>query len=205
MKWFWWVGSIIIVIVLIFSISKLFSGTPTAVQTISDPSTLPGLETGTVPWAPEIDHLAARLKAIGLPALPQEGTAMHIHQHLDIFIHGATVPVPADIGINANAGFISPIHTHDGTGIMHVESPTVTTYTLGQFFDIWGVKFTAQCIGGYCNNSTNNLKVYVNGSLYAGDPRQIVLQNHEEIAIVYGTAKEMPNPVPGTYAFPAGY
>jgi hypothetical protein len=46
----------------------------------------------------------------------------------------------------------SPIHTHDTSGIVHIESPTVRPFTLGQFFDVWGVRFTSDCIGGDCNS-----------------------------------------------------
>ncbi len=202
-QWIWWLSGIL-VLILLFAWSKSFSANSKPVLTIADPTTLPGMQVGDAPWVPEVSNLFTRLKDIGLPALPQEGTAMHIHQHLDIFIHGNAVPVPAGIGINAAAGFIAPLHTHDGTGIIHVESPTVQTFTLGQFFDIWGVKFTAQCIGGYCTDATSTLKVYVNGTLYQGDPRQLALAEHQEIAVVYGTAQEQLSSLP-TFIFPAGY
>lgn len=171
---------------------------------IAEPGTLPGIQTDDAPWGAEIPNLPARLKAIGLPALSAEGTTLHIHQHLDIFIDGKTTPVPANIGINQVAGFISDIHVHDGTGVIHVESPTVQTFTLGQFFDIWGVKFTKDAIGGYVVSGEKTLKVYSNGTLYQGDPRELQLQAHQEIVIVYGTDAETPQSIPSSYAFPAG-
>lgn len=33
---------------------------------------------------------------------------------------------------------MSPLHTHDTSGTIHVESNSYRTYTLGQFLDIWG-------------------------------------------------------------------
>src|SRR5215210_3395167 len=45
---------------------------------------LPGGQTGPPPWTNGATGLAERLRAIGLPALPEEGTALHIHQHLDV-------------------------------------------------------------------------------------------------------------------------
>ncbi len=113
-------------------------------------------------------------------------------------------PYPIGIGINEAGGFISPIHTHDDTAIIHVESPTMQTFTLGQFFDIWGVRFTDQCIGGYCSQGDKTLKVFVNGNLFNGNPRQIELQQHQEIVVTYGTSKDLANPIPSTYVFPAG-
>jgi hypothetical protein len=165
-----------------------------------DPTTLPGIQTGNAPWTPATDTLKARLAAIGLPSLTAEGQALHIHQHIDIFVNGQVVTVPADIGIGPD--FLSPIHTHDSTGIIHVESPTIRTYRLGQFFDEWGVRFTPDCIGGYCASGSTTSKVYVDGKLTTGaDPRNLKLFAHEEIAIVYGTP---PATIPASYTFPAG-
>jgi hypothetical protein len=113
--------------------------------------------------------------------------------------------VPGQIGINERAGWLSAIHTHDSTGIIHVESHIKAAYTLGQFFDIWGVAFTQKCIAGYCADDTHTLAVYVNGQLYTGDPRQKVLGEKEEITVVYGTAAETPTHIPSAFTFPEGY
>jgi hypothetical protein len=126
-------------------------------------TTLPGLQTGPPPWGANTADLAARLRAIGLPPLaPMEGTAVHIHQHLDLFVDGRPVTVPALIGIDPSVGF-APLHTHDASGVIHVESPTVRSYTLGQFFAVWGVRFTPSCLGGDCAGGGRQLKVWVNG------------------------------------------
>jgi len=199
---FWITGVIIIVVGLFIWVSSIPKPTP---KIINNPQSLAGIQTGDVPWIPELDHLRERLNAIGLPALSAEGTVLHIHQHLDIFINGKPVAVPASIGINSLAGFISSIHVHDNSGIIHVESPTVQTFTLGQFFDIWGVQFTATSIGGYSNTADKILKVFVNGTQYSGDPRKLALDAHQEIVITYGTNQELPNPIPSTYSFPPGY
>jgi hypothetical protein len=169
-----------------------------------NPETLPGIQTGESPWKSELNYLRDRLKMIGLPALLQEGTAMHMHQHLDIFIHGHPVPVPPMIGVSVVERYISPIHTHDGSGEIHIEAPTVQTYTLGQFFDIWGVRLTSKCIGSYCEDSQNGIKVFVNGKPAAGDPRALELEDHIEIVVAYGTAAELPNPIPSEHLFSAG-
>ncbi len=180
------------------------SPTPAVADNIN-PDSLSGIQTNAAPWPPETDHLKDRLQAIHLPALSQEGTALHTHEHLDIFIHRQHTPVPSGIGINKTAGFISPIHTHDATGIIHVESPTIRDYTLGQFFDIWGVRLTAACIGGYCTDSANTLLVFVDGQFYSQNPRDLVLKAHQEIVISFGTAKELPLPIPNDYSFPPDY
>ncbi len=165
-------------------------------------ASLSSLSTGPAPWQPEYNHLPNRLKSIGLSLLGAEGTAQHIHAHLDIFINGERVIVPAEIGIPPSGG-ITPVHTHDASGIIHIESPDpYAVYSLGQFFDIWGVKFTNNSIGSYIDNNTDRLNVYSDGKKVA-NPVNLALKAHEEIAITYGTSKQY-SAIPKSYKFPAG-
>jgi hypothetical protein len=165
---------------------------------------LPGLQTGPAPWSANTADLAARLQAIGLPPLsPFEGTAVHIHQHLDLYVDGRRVQVPALIGIDPAVGY-APLHVHDTSGVIHVESPTVRTYTLGQFFAVWGVRFTPTCLGGYCAGGDRRLRVYVNGAAVGGDPTALTLEPHQEIVVAFGTPAQLPSPIPSSYAFAPG-
>jgi hypothetical protein len=197
-----YVVGFVIVLGVLFSWNRIFPSKGPA--PIADPGSLASIQTTDAPWPPELAHLAQRLRAIGLQPLSSEGAAMHIHQHLDIFIDGKPVPVSANVGINQAGGFISDIHVHDNTGVIHVEAAKVQTFTLGQFFDIWGVKFTQDSIGGYTATGGKTLKIYSNGTLYQGDPRALTLQAHQEIAVVYGTDKDAPQSIPSSYAFPPG-
>ncbi len=169
----------------------------------ADAPALPGMQITEAPWVPQLSHLEERLQMIGLPAMRREGTTLHTHQHLDLFIHGKTIPVPPQIGINMVSGFISPVHTHDGTGAIHIESAVVNRYTLGQFFDIWGVRLTPTCIGSYCNAGQKALQVFVNGAAVNSNPREIELVDNQEIVITYGTAKELPKPMPSAFKAPS--
>ncbi len=196
------VGGFVVATGILLFWNHLFPGKPAAL--ITDPNNLPGIETGDVPWIPEMQNLRVRLTDIGLPALSSEGSVLHIHQHLDLSINGVPVTVPADIGDAQAYGFIAPVHTHDTSGIIHVESNTVRDFTLGQFFEIWGVRFTASCIGGYCADAGHTLTVYADGAPVPGDPRDLVLKAHEEIAVVYGAASSTPT-VPSAYSFAPGY
>ena len=174
-----------------------------ASQIGANPDALPGIQTGPMPWLAEIEQLSQRLQAIGFPALSAEGNALHIHQHLDVIINGTHAVIPAGIGINDAARFISPVHTHDETGVIHVESNEIRDFTLGQFFDVWGVRFTKECVGGYCNSGKNALKVFSNGKPVTGDPRGLVLKSHQEIALIYGPANAARS-VPSSYRFGPG-
>jgi len=165
---------------------------------------LPGILKTTPPWpANNGKELQLRLRAIGLDPLREEGQVVHIHQHLDLYARGDHLTVPAQLGIDAGGGFISDLHTHDTTGIMHVESPTQRTFTLGQFFAVWGVPLSASCIGGLCKTGDKQLRTWVNGTPVTADPTRIVLDEHQEIVLAYGTPAQMPKPVPASYDFAA--
>jgi hypothetical protein len=86
------------------------------------------------------------------PCLPTEGDAQHIHPYLRIVINGQPVTVPAFIGIRALPGggaCLEPVHTHDASGIVHIESPSPTqTYTLVDFFAIWRATYQTVDIQG---------------------------------------------------------
>lgn len=161
---------------------------------------LTGVQRTRVPWSLDLDRLPGRLQAMGLDALSAEGTAEHIHQHLDIYVNGRHVAVPAGIGI-APGSFISPIHVHDSSGVIHVESPTLRTFTLGEFFGVWGVYFTPRCIGGYCAHGAEQLRLYANGHVESGDISRLPLTSHEELAVVFGAP---PARIPSSYSFPGG-
>jgi hypothetical protein len=163
----------------------------------AQPANLVGLQTGPAPWNPGLDTLPDRLDAVGVNDLTAEGEVLHIHQHLDIFVNGKRMPVPANIGIYDNE-FLTELHTHDPSGIMHLESPVAEHFTLGQFFGVWGVRLNADCVGGYCRQVTP-WTVYVNGQPYSGDPATLDLKSHQEIAFVIGTP---PKQIPRSYKFP---
>jgi hypothetical protein len=162
------------------------------------PASLPGTLTSDAPWPANASQSAARADALGLPA---EGTTMHEHANVQIFVNGRQEPVPTDIGINVDAGTIQSIHTHDDTGAVHLESSQARTFTLGEFFGVWGVRLTSSCVGGYCNDGQNQLRVYVDGEQQTGDPRDITLDDQRVIVVTYGTERQLPDPIPSTFDF----
>jgi len=164
---------------------------PTTTPPVVTVRALQGLETGPPPWRAEIGGLRARLDAIGVPA--RAGTALHTHQHLDVFVNGKRVIVPAGIGIGD--GLIAPLHTHDASGVIHVESTTVRSYSLAEFFAVWGVRLTKTCLAADCGEG--KLHFFVDGKP-AADPDRIVLTHHQEIAVAFGPP---PKPVPSSYGF----
>lgn len=165
---------------------------------------LPGALKRAPPWPANNDaSLQLRLREIGLEPLREEGQVVHIHQHLDIYVNGEKVTVPAQIGIDADGGFLSDLHTHETDGIMHVESPTQRSFSLGQFFAVWGLPLSAECIGSLCEQGARKLRVWVNGQEVTADPTRIVLAEHQEIVIAYGSQAQVPDPLPKSFDFEA--
>jgi hypothetical protein len=132
----------------------------------------------------------------GIQCDSSEQVAYHIHTHLTVYVHGVLRPIPPGIGIvapvaqqSANGVFDSAsqcyywLHVHAQDGVIHVESPTQTNYTLGQFFGIWNQPLTADQVGP----AKGTLTVFVNGVRYTGDPAAILLKAHEDIQIDVGT------------------
>lgn len=190
-------GGVAVVIVGMVLAVVLSGGGSKAPRAIPEDK-LTGLISEQGPWGANADTLSYRLDEIRLPALGQEGSELHIHQHLDLFVNGRRFEVPGGIGIDPQGKFISPLHVHDTSGVLHVESPTNETYTLGQMFAVWGVKLTSKCLGGYCNEP---LRAYVNGKARSGSLASLELTPHEEIAVVVG---KPPTKVPSSYKFEAG-
>lgn len=171
---------------------------------------------GAAPWPAPPYPLEFAIDA-GLEPATHEFLDYHVHAHLDVFVNGERVVVPAGIGIDitdpevrqsgtgANASYgdiqecadpcISPLHTHDTTGVLHTESPTDQPNTLGEFFIEWGVRLDNRCVGGYCEPDAN-IAIFVDGDLREDDPAAIELMDQEEIAIVVGTP---PEHIPSSY------
>jgi hypothetical protein len=187
----------VIAVVLAFQLTGGDDGSSSSSPTTPDTSKLIGVQTGPAPWNAGLDHLTDRLKPLGLTQLGQEGSVVHIHQHLDVFVDGKHITVPQSIGI-FDGQYLTDLHTHDTSGVMHVESPTKREFTLGDFFGVWGVRLTDKCVGGYCKPKTP-WRLYVNGLNEPGNPADLPLKAHQEIALTIGTKR--PKQIPSTYNF----
>ena len=145
----------------------------------------------------------------GISCQSSEQTIFHIHSHLTIFVHGSARQVPAAIGIPGARAQSTPqgpfiatgscfywLHTHAADGIIHIESPVQRTFTLGDFFDVWG-----QPLGpGQVGPATGPVVAIYNGRRYEGNPRDIPLNAHAQIQLEVGK----PLVAPVTITFPNG-
>jgi hypothetical protein len=156
------------------------------------------------PWPAELDNLKARLEAIGSPVLTREGHALDRHFHVRVFAGGRPVKVPESIGLAGTeipggimtSGFVTEIHTHDTSGWVHIHAGAERPFLLGEFFDIWGVAFSADRLGAYCADDGASVRVFVNGRATTVDPREVDLADLAAIVVTFGTEAELPDPIP---------
>lgn len=123
-----------------------------------------------------------------------EGTAYHIHAHLSVLDHGKGVPIPEDVGRPLFQGCFYWLHTHTPDGIIHVESPVVHTFTLGDFFAIWGEPLTPHQAAEAKLRRGEKMTVWVDGHRFAGDPRKIPLTEHLDVTVEVGPPANKPAP-----------
>jgi hypothetical protein len=111
---------------------------------------------------------------------------IHLHPYLTIDIEGTNVTIPEGVGILQGQSCFEPIHTHDSSGLLHIElsqsDAKSRNYTLGDFFAIWAytvksgsgtaptlsgaalpVEFTSSDILGFKTNSTYQVTLLVDG------------------------------------------
>lgn len=145
----------------------------------------------------------------GITCQQSEQLVYHIHAHLSVFANGQHGIIPAGIGITPPRSLVQTssgpvvvagtcfywLHSHTEDGIIHIESPITRTYTLGNYFDIWGQPLSATQVGP----ARGLVIAYVNGERFTGDPRSIPLTAHGLIQVDVG--KDV---APQPFTFPAG-
>jgi hypothetical protein len=132
----------------------------------------------------------------GIACQASEQVLFHIHAHVAILVRGLPRQVPAGIGIAppyrvaetphgafvAGAACFMWLHTHAADGIIHTESPVKRTYTLGDFFDIWGQPLARNQVGP----AHGPVTALFNGRVFTGNPRRIPLLAHAQIQLEVG-------------------
>jgi hypothetical protein len=125
-----------------------------------------------------------------------EAGTYHVHAHLAILVDGRAVAgPPADTGIHIEHLCLYWLHTHDSTGIIHIEAPRRISPTLGQFFDIWGQPLSRRRVATHPVGAGQMLRVFVGPTLYRGDPRAIKLYEHTKVTLEIGPPFVAPPPV----------
>ena len=134
-----------------------------------------------------------------------EQLSYHIHAHITIYIDGQNVPLVANTGI-APIGVTSTqnvtcyywLHTHDASGVIHIESPTTKLYPLSNFFDIWEKFSSSSSAFPTQLLSSAGWTIYVNGKQVHTDFSHLYLHAHDLITIGYNSPGIKPDT---TYAW----
>ena len=141
----------------------------------------------------------------GIECVSSEGQVAHYHADVQLFVNGQAQSLPAGIGIVEPAGSPGPalgvgspaclyaLHTHDATGIVHIESPVANhVYRLGNVFDLWGKALSPSSFMGLRVTSAQRLQVVVydehgTKSVYTANPYNIPLASHQTIFLLYNS------------------
>jgi hypothetical protein len=146
----------------------------------------------------------------GVTCQATEEVVYHIHAHLTIFVRGRAYVVPIGIGIGPPiSGVSTPVglfaergscfmwlHTHALDGVIHIESPNAHTYTLGQFFAVWGQQLSTTRVGPAKGKVTS----FYDGKVWTANPAEIPLTGVAQIQLDVGS----PIVAPEHIVFPLG-
>lgn len=138
---------------------------------------------------------------------PEMLTQTHFHTHLEVWANGGPgtgvqAPIPAQIGISG-AGFCW-LHTHDTSGIIHIEAPTSRAkqgFHLSDFVKVWRLSNPEATLSA---GPGEKEVVYVDGKLWNGPATSVPLKSLEWITIELLAPNQSPTPPP-TYQWPSGF
>jgi hypothetical protein len=111
--------------------------------------------------------------------------ASHTHSLLSIYRDGVLLQLPASIGLN---GCTYEIHTHDHSGVVHIEPSITRTFTLGQFFAVWGQPLSRAAVAGLAGPARYYVIDNETLTRFDGNPADLTFAAHKEIVIITGTA-----------------
>jgi hypothetical protein len=147
------------------------------------------------PFGTHYEGLEERRVAAGVPTMA-EGGGEHFHPWIQIYANEEKVPVPSNIGIDPSQppALMAGLHTHDESGTIHNEAGVGAT--LGDFFSIWGVPFSADRLGPFEASGSKSVRMWVDGepSEEFGD---LQLEDGQEIVIAYAPDDAPPPPAVG--------
>lgn len=117
------------------------------------------------PW-PAPKHAVSYIDAAGLEQERLDTTTNRQTFQLSVQVDGSDVIVPAWIGVDRYRAVQASVHTHTEGGEVWLEGKETESVTLGQFFTLWGVRMSADCLGAACGG----IRVSVDGQPVDGDP-----------------------------------
>lgn len=121
---------------------------------------------------------------------------MHVHPRLSVTINGQPFAVPTNLGTPQGPWLdhsldhfgvtgMSPLHTHDASGMIHVESNKIRDFTLREFLAIWGKQLDASQVPGHQVDPGHRATMIVDG-VERTVTDDVVFANGQQIQITCG-------------------
>jgi len=107
------------------------------------------------------------------PCVPGTAYVYHWHTQLNVFSGSAPYPIPANVGISGSC--LEPVHTHDTSGLIHIETTVNRLYSVGDFYLVWGKSFGSPS------------QMIVNGTALPSPTPSQILYDQETISIYYAS------------------
>jgi hypothetical protein len=159
-------------------------------------TTVAGRETPP-PWTADYTNLAQRARTRGIPE-PRKET-FHQHALVRIYQDGLLVPLAGFMGLDRKRKVYAGLHTHDSSGVLHLEADKPFPATLGDMFAMWNVAFGPDRMGSLTNGDGRTLRVYVNGKRIE-DPAAYAIQKDDVIVIAFDDGQQDVDLKPDTTA-----
>lgn len=125
-----------------------------------------------------------------------EQSVEHIHAYVTMWMNGQQQSLSQSVGVpqsqqGGNPTCLYWLHTHDTSGVIHIEAPAKEPFTFGQFMDEWNQQF--QSTGFYSQLLLNTgWTIWINGKVYKGTLNSIPLAAHNIVTIAYNSPKAKP-------------
>jgi len=135
-----------------------------------------GLSAGNATTAQPLSQNSNQFNLQEIHADPK--LVMHDHVMLTVIRNSDQIQVPKEIGISSDLwkdhsldrygpAALSPMHTHDTSGTIHIESTAVREFTFGEFLRVWGIDIGK--IVRLSNSEGNEMSDYENHVLRGGE------------------------------------
>ena len=86
--------------------------------------------------------------------IPGEDVPFDQRTYLNVTLDGQPFTVPANIGITSEC--ITPLHTHEDDGTIHMQFFKPTRFTLGNFIKLWGLDLSQYDVKIFVKNITED-------------------------------------------------
>jgi hypothetical protein len=117
------------------------------------------------------EQVLEQIERSGLYVLDVDNIDVHIHVQLHVRVNGTAQVIP-QTGVDFDTLTAAPIHTHDLTGILHIENDTANPEvpTVADFLEVWvGTSSEDGLCSVFLGKNSCYVATYRNGQFFALD------------------------------------